>query len=54
MCVRSMSAVLWPALAKAPARGVPAWPEPIIIASYFAEVAMVLEVNRKLKGKLEL
>lgn len=32
-----MSAVFFPALANAPARGVPAWPEPIITMSYFLE-----------------
>ena len=31
MCARSMSATLRPALAKATAKGEPAWPEPIMV-----------------------
>jgi hypothetical protein len=41
-----MRAVLWPALAKVPARGVPACPEPIIIASYFVVIVLNMQKER--------
>ena len=49
--VRSIKAVLWPALANAPARGVPAWPDPIMMASNFT-VPIVLICIWQL-GKIE-
>jgi hypothetical protein len=42
----SIKAVFWPALAKALARGVPAWPEPMIIAWYFVGEDILKEEKR--------
>lgn len=42
---------MWPALANAPARGVPDWPEPIMIASYLVVEAIVLRLMDSLMEK---
>lgn len=48
-----MSAVLWPALTKAEASGVPAWPEPMTMLSYFEGEEDILTVERNLRKVVE-
>src|SRR5580658_2439486 len=51
-CSRSTSAVFQPARANAPANGPPAWPAPIIMASYCREVPIVQLVYPSVGGRI--